>query len=73
VLAIEFAQVPAEELGWGPVLRVIKMIYFPVMLLGVTLSHLHQSSLGTLMVLIPHKINVLWWSENLPLLFLFSP
>jgi|RhiMetdeSRZDD1v2_1073273.scaffolds.fasta_scaffold421747_2 Ni/Fe-hydrogenase subunit HybB-like protein len=72
VLAIEFAQVPAEELGWGPVLRVIKMIYFPVMLLGVTLSHLHQSSLGTLMVLIPHKINVLWWSENLPLLFLFS-
>jgi Ni/Fe-hydrogenase subunit HybB-like protein len=72
VLAIEFAQVPAEELGWGPVLRVIRVIYFPVMLLGVTLSHLHQSSLGTLMVLIPHKINVLWWSENLPLLFLFS-
>jgi hypothetical protein len=28
------------------------------MLLGVTLSHLHQSSLGTLMTLIPHKINV---------------
>ena len=42
------------------------------MLLGVTLSHLHQSSLGTLMTLIPHKVNVLWWSEHLPLLFLFS-
>jgi Ni/Fe-hydrogenase subunit HybB-like protein len=38
----------------------------------VTLSNLHQSSLGTLMTLIPHKINVLWWSEQLPLLFLFS-
>jgi Ni/Fe-hydrogenase subunit HybB-like protein len=24
------------------------------------------------MTLIPHKINVLWWSENLPLLYLFS-
>ena len=72
VLAIEFAQVPAEELGWGRVLRVMRTIYMPIMLLGVTLSHLHQSSLGTLMVLIPHKINVLWWSENLPLLFLFS-
>src|SRR4030095_11267056 len=71
VLAIEFAQVPAEELGWGRALRVIRTIYMPIMLLGVTLSHLHQSSLGTLMVLIPHKINVLWWSENLPLLFLF--
>ena len=42
------------------------------MLLGVTLSHLHQSSLGTLMTLIPHKMNVLWWSEQLPLLYLFS-
>ena len=72
VLLIEVAQVPAEELGWGRALRVIRMIYIPVMLLGVTLSHLHQSSLGTLLVLIPHKINALWWSENLPLLFLFS-
>ena len=50
----------------------IRTIYIPIMLLGVTLSHLHQSSLGTLMTLIPHKINGLWWSENLPLLFLFS-
>jgi Ni/Fe-hydrogenase subunit HybB-like protein len=72
VLAFEFAQVPLEELGWGRVLRITRMIYMPLMLLGVTLSHLHQSSLGTLMTLIPHKINVLWWSDNLPLLFLFS-
>jgi Ni/Fe-hydrogenase subunit HybB-like protein len=72
VLAFEFAQVPLEELGWGRVLSVTRVIYMPLMLLGVTLSHLHQSSLGTLMTLIPHKINVLWWSEQLPLLYLFS-
>jgi len=72
VLAFEFAQVPLEELGWRRALRVIRVIYVPIMLLGVTLSHLHQSSLGTLMTLIPHKINVLWWSDQLPLLFLFS-
>jgi Ni/Fe-hydrogenase subunit HybB-like protein len=72
VLAFEFAQVPLEELGWGRVLRITRMIYMPLMLLGVTLSHLHQSSLGTLMTLIPHKIDVLWWSEQLPLLYLFS-
>ncbi len=72
ILAIEFAQVPLEEAGWKRPLRVIKIIYIPLMLLGVTLSHLHQSSLGTLMVLLPHKINALWWSDNLPLLFLFS-
>ena len=72
VLLFEFAQVPLEQLGWGRVLRVTKIVYFPIMLLGVTLSHLHQSSLGTLLTLIPHKINVLWWSDNLPLIFLFS-
>ena len=72
VLAIEFAQVPLEEAGWKRPLRVIKVIYIPIMLLGVTLSNLHQSSLGTLMTLIPHKINALWWSDNLPLLYLFS-
>jgi Ni/Fe-hydrogenase subunit HybB-like protein len=72
VLALEFAQVPAEQAGWRRALRLIRTIYIPIMLLGVTLSHLHQSSLGTLMTLIPHKINLLWWSDNLPLLYLFS-
>ena len=72
VLALEFAQVPLEQLGWERPLRVIRVIYMPLMLLGVTLSHLHQSSLGTLLTLIPHKINVLWWSDRLPLIFLFS-
>ncbi|HEY1372013.1 MAG TPA: NrfD/PsrC family molybdoenzyme membrane anchor subunit [Candidatus Binatia bacterium] len=72
ILAIEFAQVPLEEAGWKRPLRVIRTIYIPLMLMGVTLSHLHQSSLGTLMTLLPHKIHALWWSDNLPLLFLFS-
>ena len=72
VLILEFAQVPLKELGWGRALSVLKFIYIPIMLLGVTLSHLHQSSLGTLMTLLPHKVNALWWSDLLPLLFLFS-
>jgi len=72
VLVFEFAMVPLEQLGWGRLLGIMRVIYMPLMLLGVTLSHLHQSSLGTLMTLIPHKINVLWWSDLLPLLFLFS-
>jgi len=72
VLVLEFVQVPFEELGWGRALKVLRVIYIPIMLLGVTLSHLHQSSLGTLLTLIPHKIHVLWWSDQLPLIFLFS-
>jgi Ni/Fe-hydrogenase subunit HybB-like protein len=72
VLALEFSQVPLEQAGWDRTFRAVRAIYIPIMLLGVTLSHLHQSSLGTLMALIPHKINALWWSDNLPLLYLFS-
>ena len=72
VLALEFARVPLEQAGWHRMFRIVSAIYIPIMILGVTLSHLHQSSLGTLMALIPHKINLLWWSDLLPLLFLFS-
>src|SRR5690349_22786660 len=49
VLALEFAQVPLEQAGRHRAFRVIRAIYIPIMLLGVTLSLLHQSSLGTLM------------------------
>ena len=53
VLALEFARVPLEQAGWSRAFRIVSAIYIPIMLLGVTLSHLHQSSLGTLMTLIP--------------------
>ncbi|MCD6248983.1 MAG: Ni/Fe-hydrogenase cytochrome b subunit [candidate division Zixibacteria bacterium] len=39
---------------------------------GVVLSCLHQSSLGTLMVIAPYKMHPLWYTPILPLLFLLS-
>ena len=39
---------------------------------GVVLSCLHQSSLGTLMVIVPDKMHVLWYTSISPLLFLLS-
>jgi len=39
---------------------------------GVVLSCMHQSSLGNLMVLAPSKMHPLWWSPILSLLFLLS-
>lgn len=39
---------------------------------GVVLSCMHQSSLGTLMVIAPTKIHALWYTPLLPLLFLLS-
>jgi Ni/Fe-hydrogenase subunit HybB-like protein len=44
----------------------------PVTILGVTLSTLHQSTLGTLYLNMPHRLNPLWYSPLLPLLFYVS-
>lgn len=41
-------------------------------ILGVVLSCAHQSSLGTLMVIAPTKLNALWHTPVLPLQFLLS-
>jgi Ni/Fe-hydrogenase subunit HybB-like protein len=41
-------------------------------IMGVVLSCLHQSSLGTLMVIAPTKMHPLWYTTMLPLLFLLS-
>jgi octaheme c-type cytochrome (tetrathionate reductase family) len=39
---------------------------------GVVLSCMHQSSLGTLMVIAPTKVSALWYTPFMPLLFLLS-
>jgi Ni/Fe-hydrogenase subunit HybB-like protein len=45
---------------------------FVFIILGVVLSTLHQSSLGTLMVIAGPKMHPLWQTPVLPLLFLLS-
>lgn len=45
---------------------------FIFIILGVVLSCLHQSSLGTLMIIAGSKIHPLWQTPILPLLFLLS-
>jgi Ni/Fe-hydrogenase subunit HybB-like protein len=52
--------------------RTLGRVMSVFVVLGVVLSTLHQSSLGTLMLLAPSKMNPLWWTPILPLLFLLS-
>lgn len=46
----------------------------PILLVmaGVIFSTLHQSSLGSLLLIIPHKLHPLWFTQALPILFLLS-
>ena len=50
----------------------IAIIYLPVVVLGCTLSHIHQSTLGTLFNIIPLKIDPRWWSVLMPIMFLMT-
>jgi Ni/Fe-hydrogenase subunit HybB-like protein len=50
----------------------LKLTMFVFIIAGVVLSTLHQSSLGTLMVIAGQKMHPLWQTPVLPLLFLLS-
>jgi len=52
--------------------RGLSKVMFIFIILGVVLSTLHQSSLGTLMVIAGPKMHPLWQTPILPLLFLLS-
>jgi Ni/Fe-hydrogenase subunit HybB-like protein len=52
--------------------RVLDRVLFVFILLGVVLSCLHQSSLGTLMLIAPTKMHPLWFTPVMPLMFLLS-
>ena len=52
--------------------RTLSKVMFVFIILGVVLSTLHQSSLGTLMIIAGPKMHPLWQTPILPLLFLLS-
>ncbi len=47
-------------------------VMFVFIIAGIVLSCLHQSSLGSLMLIAPYKVHPLWYTPILPLLFLLS-
>lgn len=82
VLFIEFLPVILERLNkierltrrlpTVPLYRLLKKISIVFVILGVVLSTLHQSSLGSLWVLVPEKLSPLWYSIYLPFFFWLS-
>jgi Ni/Fe-hydrogenase subunit HybB-like protein len=72
VLALEFSPVVFERLNLDWPRRIIRAITVPLVILGVILSTLHQSSLGSLYLIVPEKLHALWYSPLLPVLFFTS-
>ncbi|MCK9418227.1 MAG: Ni/Fe-hydrogenase cytochrome b subunit [Nitrospirae bacterium] len=72
VLLFEFAPAFLERVKWHGALKVIKKITYPLVIAGIVLSFLHQSSLGGFYLIAPAKLNHLWWTPNLPYMFYLS-
>jgi Ni/Fe-hydrogenase subunit HybB-like protein len=71
-LFFEFSPILFERLGWTGPKRWITRVTVPLVILGVILSTMHQSSLGSLFLIVPQKLYALWYSASLPLLFYVS-
>lgn len=73
VLLLEFSPVPLENFSKYARVRNFLMKYrFGFVLLGIMLSTLHQSSLGSLFLIMPFKLYPLWYTSILPVEFFVS-
>ncbi len=72
VLALEFSPIVLERFNLQRPLKVVRAILIPLVICGVILSTLHQSSLGTLYLIVPEKLHPFWYSPLLPVFFFLS-
>jgi Ni/Fe-hydrogenase subunit HybB-like protein len=72
ILVYEFSPVLLQNSRWKKYSELIKKYTVPVVIAGVTLSTMHQSSLGTLFIIMSPRLHPLWYSLLLPVFFLIS-
>ena len=69
VLVLEFAPVFLERTPFQGLYRLLLRLQLPLIVIGISLSTLHQSSLGTLILIMPFRVHELWYTRLLPELF----
>jgi len=69
---IEFSPAIAEWIGAKRAHKILSGMTLGAVILGITLSTLHQSGLGALYLMAKEKIHPLWYSEFIPILFFIS-
>jgi Ni/Fe-hydrogenase subunit HybB-like protein len=72
VLSLEFSPIVLERFNLQKPLKIIRAALIPLVILGVILSTLHQSSLGTVYLIMPEKLHPFWYSPLLPVFFFIS-
>jgi Ni/Fe-hydrogenase subunit HybB-like protein len=72
VLFLEFIPNVLERFGLKAPVRWVKKIYPVLVVLGILLSTLHQSSLGSLFLIFPEKMHPFWYTPAQPFFFFLS-
>jgi len=72
VLSLEFSPIVLERFNLQKPLKIVRAALIPLVILGVILSTLHQSSLGTVYLIMPEKLHPLWYTPLLPVFFFVS-
>src|SRR5499427_959915 len=72
VLSLEFSPIVLERFNLQKPLKIVRAALIPLVILGVILSTLHQSSLGTVYLIMPEKLHPFWYSPLLPVFFFIS-
>lgn len=71
IQVLEFGEIATEKVFKG-YHKYFKKAMPVLLIIGITLPTLHQSSLGALYYMMVGKLDPLWWSVLLPLFFLLS-
>ncbi len=72
VLMIEFSPAFLERFGLKNIRAKLNKLMWVFIALGVLLPTMHQSSLGTMMVVVGTKLDAAWQTQMLPVLFLLT-
>ena len=72
ITAVELAPVVFEKLKAEKAARFLHRIAFGAVVIGISLSSLHHSSLGSLFLVTPQRLHPLWYTPLLPVLFILS-
>lgn len=72
ILTIENSQWALERLRLKRLLSILRKVLIVVVVVGIIISTMHQSSLGGLFLIVPQRVPPLWYTPLLPILFYLS-
>ncbi len=72
VLILEVAPTILEKWNLRVPIRLIKRGIMIVAGIGILISTIHQSSIGSMFLILEHRLHPIWWTPILPLLFLIQ-